>query len=89
MGLVDNDMEVSRASPPRKESLLALNKLRETVDTEKRRGKQEKYMELCIRAKNNAGGHHRLCNQRYCSGAFSMDLKILHYHFLIKFFLDV
>ncbi|CAE5964737.1 unnamed protein product [Arabidopsis arenosa] len=57
--LVDNDMEVSRASPPgkvatlAKESLLALNKLREEVDTEKGRSKQEKDMEICIRAKNN------------------------------------
>lgn len=87
--LVDNDMEVSRASPPGKvatlakvkqtshqsytaifmslrnqkcikltkfsqESLLALNKLREEVDLEKSRAKQEKDMEISIRAKNNA-----------------------------------
>ncbi|XP_010540165.1 PREDICTED: vacuolar fusion protein CCZ1 homolog [Tarenaya hassleriana] len=63
--LVDNDMEVSRASPSgkvatlAKESLLALNKLREEVDSEKSRAKQdkerpEKDMEICIRAKNNA-----------------------------------
>lgn len=37
------------------ESLLALNKLREEVDLEKSRAKsQEKDMEICIRAKNNA-----------------------------------
>ncbi|XP_010476704.1 PREDICTED: vacuolar fusion protein CCZ1 homolog isoform X2 [Camelina sativa] len=59
--VVDNDMEVSRASPSgkvatlKKESLLALNKLREEVDLEKSRAKrQEKDMEICIRAKNNA-----------------------------------
>ncbi|KAF2606350.1 hypothetical protein F2Q68_00045521, partial [Brassica cretica] len=52
--LVDNDMEVSRASPSgkvatlAKETLLAVNKLRETVDTEKSRTKQEKEMEICI-----------------------------------------
>ncbi|KAL0663705.1 hypothetical protein Bca4012_100542 [Brassica carinata] len=52
--LVDNDMEVSRASPSgkvatlAKETLLAVNKLRETVDTEKSRTKQEKEMEKCI-----------------------------------------
>ena len=33
--------------------MLALNKLREEVDTEKNRSKQEKDMEICIRAKNN------------------------------------
>ncbi|ESQ27132.1 hypothetical protein EUTSA_v10018445mg [Eutrema salsugineum] len=64
--LVDNDMEVSRASPPgkvatlAKESLLALNKLRETVDSEKSRSSQEKDMEICIRAKNNAWAIARL-----------------------------
>ncbi|CAN8293155.1 unnamed protein product [Cochlearia groenlandica] len=59
--VVDNNMEVSRASPSKKvatlakESLLALNKLREEVDIEKSRAKgQEKDMEICIRAKNNA-----------------------------------
>ncbi|XP_023633260.1 vacuolar fusion protein CCZ1 homolog A isoform X2 [Capsella rubella] len=59
--VVDNDMEVSRASPTgkvatlAKESLLALNKLREEVDLEKNRVKrQEKDIEICIRAKNNA-----------------------------------
>ncbi|XP_010459141.1 PREDICTED: vacuolar fusion protein CCZ1 homolog isoform X2 [Camelina sativa] len=59
--VVDNDMEVSRASPSgkvatlAKESLLALNKLREEVDLEKSLAKrQEKDMEICIRAKNNA-----------------------------------
>ncbi|CAH8252482.1 unnamed protein product [Arabidopsis lyrata] len=58
--VVDSDMEVSRASPSgkvttlAKESLLALNKLREEVDLEKSRAKrQEKDMEICIRAKNN------------------------------------
>ncbi|KAJ4890041.1 hypothetical protein Rs2_29789 [Raphanus sativus] len=59
--VVDNDLEVSRASPSgkvatlAKESLLALNKLREEVDLEKSRSKtQEKDLEICIRAKNNA-----------------------------------
>ncbi|XP_024007873.1 vacuolar fusion protein CCZ1 homolog A isoform X2 [Eutrema salsugineum] len=59
--VVDNDMEVSRASPLgkvttlAKESLLALNQLRGEVDLEKSRAKrQEKDMEICIRAKNNA-----------------------------------
>uniref|UniRef100_A0A1J3DH83 Vacuolar fusion protein CCZ1-like protein n=1 Tax=Noccaea caerulescens TaxID=107243 RepID=A0A1J3DH83_NOCCA len=59
--VVDNDLEVSRASPSgkvatlAKESLLALNKLREEVDLEKSRAKrQEKNMEICIRANNNA-----------------------------------
>ncbi|KAJ0253485.1 Vacuolar fusion protein CCZ1 A [Hirschfeldia incana] len=59
--VVDNDLEVSRASPSgkvatlAKESLLALNKLREEVDLEKSRGKrQERDLEICIRAKNNA-----------------------------------
>ncbi|XP_010497601.1 PREDICTED: uncharacterized protein LOC104774895 isoform X2 [Camelina sativa] len=59
--VVDNDMEVSRASPSgkvatlKKESLLALNKLREEVDFEKGRARrQDKDMEICIRAKNNA-----------------------------------
>ncbi|CAL9215186.1 unnamed protein product [Arabidopsis halleri] len=58
--VVDSDMELSRASPSgkvttlAKESLLALNKLREEVDLEKSRAKrQEKDMEICIRAKNN------------------------------------
>ncbi|CAH8321450.1 unnamed protein product [Eruca vesicaria subsp. sativa] len=59
--VVDNDMEISRASPSgkvatlAKESLLALNKLREEVDLEKSRAqKKEKDLEICIRAKNNA-----------------------------------
>lgn len=63
--LVDNDRNVSRASPPgkvttlSKDSLLALSKLREEVDVEKNRAKRddpdhEKDMEVCIRAKNNA-----------------------------------
>ncbi|KAG7597206.1 Vacuolar fusion protein Ccz1 [Arabidopsis suecica] len=58
--VVDSDMELSRASPSgkvttlAKESLLALNRLREEVDLEKSRAKrQEKDMEICIRAKNN------------------------------------
>jgi hypothetical protein len=58
--VVDNDTKVSRSSPSgkvttlAKESLLALNKLREEVDSEKSRAKgQEKDMEICIRAKNN------------------------------------
>lgn len=64
--LVDNDTEVSRASPSgkvatlAKETLLAVNKLRETVDTEKSRTKEEKDMEICIRAKNNAWAIARL-----------------------------
>ncbi|KAJ0020621.1 hypothetical protein Pint_32730 [Pistacia integerrima] len=63
--LADGDRNISRASPPgkvttlTKESLLALSKLREEVDLEK---KVEQNMiiqtlrdlELCIRAKNNA-----------------------------------
>uniref|UniRef100_M4ED75 CCZ1/INTU/HSP4 first Longin domain-containing protein n=2 Tax=Brassica campestris TaxID=3711 RepID=M4ED75_BRACM len=59
--VVDTDLEVSRASPSgkvatlAKESLLALNKLREEVDLEKSRAKrQERDLEICIRAKNNA-----------------------------------
>ncbi|XP_021640723.2 vacuolar fusion protein CCZ1 homolog B isoform X4 [Hevea brasiliensis] len=63
--LVDDDRNISRASPPvkvttlTKESLLAMNKLREEVDLEKSRAKrngvdQEKDLEICIRAKNNA-----------------------------------
>ncbi|KDP37994.1 hypothetical protein JCGZ_04637 [Jatropha curcas] len=63
--LVDDDRNVSRASPPvkvttlTKESLLAMNKLREEVDLEKSRVKQdsvdqEKDLEICIRANNNA-----------------------------------
>ncbi|KAL1221400.1 putative vacuolar fusion protein CCZ1 [Cardamine amara subsp. amara] len=59
--VVDNGMEVSRASPSgkvatlSKESLLALNKLREEVDIEKSHAeRQEKDMEICIRAKNKA-----------------------------------
>ncbi|GFZ15599.1 vacuolar fusion protein [Actinidia rufa] len=63
--LVDGDRNVSRASPPTKvttltkESLVALNKLREEVDLEKSRAKSDspdsdKDMEICIRAKNNA-----------------------------------
>ncbi|XP_065877900.1 vacuolar fusion protein CCZ1 homolog B-like isoform X2 [Euphorbia lathyris] len=63
--LVDEDRNISRASPPvkvttlTKESLLAMNKLREEVDAEKSRAKwdnvnQEKDMEISIRAKNNS-----------------------------------
>ncbi|KAM5566936.1 vacuolar fusion protein CCZ1 [Rosa sericea] len=63
--LVDGDRNVSRASPPgkvttlSKESLLALNKLREEVDREKSRAQwdsagHEKELEVSIRAKNNA-----------------------------------
>lgn len=63
--LVDSDSSISRASPPgkvttlTKESLLALNKVREEVDLEKSRAKwdspdHEKDLEICIRAKNNA-----------------------------------
>ncbi|KAF8094527.1 hypothetical protein N665_0360s0030 [Sinapis alba] len=59
--VVDNDLDVFRASPSgkvatlAKESLLALNKLREEVDSEKSRAKrQERDLEICIRAKNNA-----------------------------------
>ncbi|KAH6760164.1 vacuolar fusion CCZ1-like protein [Perilla frutescens var. hirtella] len=63
--LVDGDRYISRASPPgkvttlTKESLIALSKLREEVDSEKVRVKWdnsscEKDLEICIRAKNNA-----------------------------------
>ncbi|CAK9323964.1 unnamed protein product [Citrullus colocynthis] len=63
--LVDDDRQISRASPPgkvttlTKESLLAMSKLREKVDLEKSRAKQdsdgeEKELEVTIRAKNNA-----------------------------------
>ncbi|XP_042978430.1 vacuolar fusion protein CCZ1 homolog B-like isoform X3 [Carya illinoinensis] len=63
--LVDVDRNVSRASPPgkvttlTKESLLALSMVREEVDLEKGQmawdnAGQEKDLELCIRAKNNA-----------------------------------
>lgn len=63
--LVDGDRNISRASPAgkvttlTKESLLALNKVREDVDLEKNRTKgdcvdHEKDLEICIRAKNNA-----------------------------------
>ncbi|TXG57087.1 hypothetical protein EZV62_018400 [Acer yangbiense] len=57
--LVDGDRNISRASPPGKESLLAMSKLREEVDLEKGRAKWdnaglEKDLEVCIRAKNNA-----------------------------------
>ncbi|XWS69488.1 hypothetical protein CRYUN_Cryun04dG0183100 [Craigia yunnanensis] len=63
--LVDGNRDISRASPPAKvttltkESLLALNRLREEVDSEKSRAKwdkpgRDKDLEVCIRAKNNA-----------------------------------
>ncbi|KAG8373361.1 hypothetical protein BUALT_Bualt11G0016200 [Buddleja alternifolia] len=61
--LVDGDRFVSRASPPgkvttlTKESLVALSKLREEVDSEKSRAKRdncEKDLEICTRGKNNA-----------------------------------
>ncbi|XP_050947411.1 vacuolar fusion protein CCZ1 homolog B isoform X4 [Cucumis melo] len=63
--LVDGDRQISRASPPgkvttlAKDSLLAMSKLREKVDLEKSRAKQdsdgeEKELEVTIRAKNNA-----------------------------------
>ncbi|KAI9074974.1 hypothetical protein K1719_043024 [Acacia pycnantha] len=63
--LVDGDRNVSRASPAAKvttltkESLLAMNKLRQEVELEKSRAKHddsghEKDLEMCIRAKNNA-----------------------------------
>ncbi|XP_058732492.1 vacuolar fusion protein CCZ1 homolog B-like isoform X1 [Vicia villosa] len=63
--LVDGDRNVSRASPATKvttltkESLLAMNKLRQEVELEKSRAKLdddncEKDLEICIRAKNNA-----------------------------------
>lgn len=63
--LVDGDRSVSRASPPvkaatlAKESLIAMCKLREEVDMEKNRTKEDdqnldKDLEVCIRAKNNA-----------------------------------
>ncbi|XVF03012.1 hypothetical protein REPUB_Repub04eG0223900 [Reevesia pubescens] len=63
--LVDGNRDISRASPPAKvttltkESLLALNRLREEVDSEKSQAKwdnpgRDKDLEVCIRAKNNA-----------------------------------
>ncbi|XP_010235140.1 vacuolar fusion protein CCZ1 homolog isoform X1 [Brachypodium distachyon] len=63
--LVDPDRKISRASPPgkvttlSKDSLLALNRLREEMDLEKSRAKRsdptrDKDFEVCIRAKNNA-----------------------------------
>ncbi|KAL9243778.1 hypothetical protein vseg_017624 [Gypsophila vaccaria] len=63
--LVDGDRSVSRASPAAKvttlakESLVAMCKLREEVDWEKSRiqgeeGQNEKDLEVCIRARNNA-----------------------------------
>lgn len=63
--LVDGNKATSRASPPgkvttlTKESLLALNKLRGEVDSEKRQTRRDhttcdKDFEMCIRTKNNA-----------------------------------
>ncbi|KAK9115828.1 hypothetical protein Sjap_014775 [Stephania japonica] len=63
--LVDSDRSISRTSPPgkvttlSKDSLLALTKLREEVDIEKKRKKDDdpqhdKDLEVCIRAGNNA-----------------------------------
>ncbi|XP_020221805.1 vacuolar fusion protein CCZ1 homolog B isoform X1 [Cajanus cajan] len=63
--LIDGDRNVSRASPATKvttltkDSLLAMNKLRQEVELEKSRAKLdslncEKDLEMCIRAKNNA-----------------------------------
>ncbi|KDP38150.1 hypothetical protein JCGZ_04793 [Jatropha curcas] len=63
--LVDDERNISRASPPvkvstlRKESLLAMSKLIEELDLEKRREQwdstdHEKDLEIYIRAKNNA-----------------------------------
>lgn len=63
--LVDPERRVSRASPPgkvttlAKDSLLALNMLRQEVDLEKSRYKRgdpcrDKDFEVCIRTKNNA-----------------------------------
>lgn len=63
--IIDADRNISRASPAgkvttlTKDSLLALNRLREEVDLEKARAKRdnpdyEKDLEVCIRAKNNA-----------------------------------
>ncbi|XP_068478453.1 vacuolar fusion protein CCZ1 homolog B-like isoform X1 [Phaseolus vulgaris] len=63
--LVDGDRNISRASPATKvttltkESLLAMNKLRQEVELEKSRAKLdgcnfEKDLEMCIRTKNNA-----------------------------------
>ncbi|XP_076960159.1 vacuolar fusion protein CCZ1 homolog B-like [Bidens hawaiensis] len=57
--LVDGDRNISRASPSgkvttlTKESLLALNKVREDVDLERSRTKGDD-LEICIRAKNNS-----------------------------------
>ncbi|KAF3781470.1 Vacuolar fusion CCZ1-like protein [Nymphaea thermarum] len=63
--LLDEDINTSRASPPgkvatlSKGSLLALSKLREQVDWEKKRTKwddpgNDKDLEVCIRANNNS-----------------------------------
>ncbi|KAH1097887.1 hypothetical protein J1N35_014808 [Gossypium stocksii] len=63
--IVDGNRDISRASPPAKvttltkESLLALNRLREEVDAEKSRSKwdnpgRDKDLEVSIRSKNNA-----------------------------------
>ncbi|KAJ6988283.1 hypothetical protein NC653_021266 [Populus alba x Populus x berolinensis] len=66
--LIDDDRNVSRASPPAKvttlakESLLAMSKLREEVDLEKSRSKwdnadRDKDLEICIRAKKQCLGY--------------------------------
>ncbi|KAL6001264.1 hypothetical protein ACLOJK_006996 [Asimina triloba] len=63
--LIDNDRDISRASPLgkvttlTKDSLLALSKLRQEVDLEKSQARRddpehEKDLEVCIRARNNA-----------------------------------
>ncbi|CAI0432057.1 unnamed protein product [Linum tenue] len=58
--LLVDDERVSRASPPAKvmtlakESLLALSKLREEVNLEKKRAKCSNKLEICVRAKNGA-----------------------------------
>ncbi|CAN1297317.1 Vacuolar fusion protein CCZ1 homolog B [Linum perenne] len=64
--LIDDERSVSRASPPAKvmtltkESLLAMSKVREEVDLEKKRAQSnsgvncDKELEICVRAKNGA-----------------------------------
>ncbi|CAN1138302.1 Vacuolar fusion protein CCZ1 homolog B [Linum perenne] len=64
--LIDDERSVSRASPPAKvmtltkESLLAMSKVREEVDLEKKRAQSnsgvncDKELEICVRAKNSA-----------------------------------
>ncbi|XVE85591.1 hypothetical protein DITRI_Ditri17bG0102700 [Diplodiscus trichospermus] len=73
--LVDGNRDISRASPPAKvttltkESLLALNRLREEVDSEKSRAKwdnpgRDKDLEVCIRVKNNAWAIARVTGRK-------------------------